>query len=462
MAPTPTAPTPTIPTAAPAPAVQTPVPAVATVTAVISARVAAEPALLSPPSPPPIAGVPSNRVPSNTNISLAAAVNPSSLATEAEVDDMRKAVHNVIPASLGELREKFLKEVTEVVEKFPMPGFDTYNKGNPIPLLNFVLAHQKLSPGEFNDWSWDVFETLETQSEALAQVQIFHDRLNMPGHSNLTHFVKWDTESDKNEEHNPYTRTILIDLNRFRMHYVELRSRMEKRTWLNMVEARNPGAWSRARGEIDRRLNERAATIALNSRDRGGPSTAVIKNVIQEPTTMEEGSGGRKNKATSNGGEEGEACGNNERNAAVADSDQGIGTHVGKTAKDAEIALKEAERSLRRGKKRSLAAGEAGGGGFPAVANSAKRWCTNNEGSVKVAGKFQQRTKASSTQEHCEASSANNKGEHTSKVVHEVRKKDAEASASGQAPEISGKDGTLRLKIRNVKGVNKDNLRKER
>ena len=124
-------------------------------------------------------------------------MNPSGLATEAEVDDVRKAVQNVIPASLEKLRERFLKEVTEVVESFPIPGFDTYKNRNPIPLLDFVLACQKLSPGEFNSWSWDVFETLETQSEALAQGRIFHDRLKMPGHSNFTHFVRWVNESDK-------------------------------------------------------------------------------------------------------------------------------------------------------------------------------------------------------------------------------------------------------------------------
>ena len=507
VAPTPTAPTPTIPTAAPVPAIHTPAPApavhtaapvsaiqtpatapavhtpapaiqtkaltpavetqaptlelhtpetaTATVTPFISARVAAEPALQSPPSPPPSAVVPSNSVPSNTNIPLTAVVNPSSLATEAEVGDVRKAVHNVIPSSLEELRERFLKEVTEVVQKFPMPRFDTYNKGNPIPLLDFVLAHQKLSPGEFNHWSWDVFETLETQSEALAQGQIFHDRLNMSGHSNFTHFVRWVNESNKNEEHNPYTTTLLMDLNRFHKQYIELRSRMEKFTWLNMVEARNPGTRSRARVETDRRLDERAATIALQSRDRGGPSTAVIKKGSQEPTTTGEGSGGRKNKATRNGGKEREECGNNEGNAAVADSDQRNGTKVEKTAKDAD-------RSLMRGQKLSLAAREACGSGSQAVANGAKKSCTNIEGSVKVAGKCQQRAKASSIQDHGEDLSANNKGEHTTTAVHEDRRKEGKASASRQAQKNSGKDGVQRITERNVKGVNKDKLGKQK
>ena len=115
-----------------------------------------------------------------------------------------------------------------------------------------------------------------------------------------------------------------------------------------------------------------------------------------------------------------------------------------------------------RGQKQSLAAREAGGRGGPAVANSAKKSCTNIEGSVKVAGKRQQRAKASSIPEHGEDSSANNKGEHTSTAVHEVRKKNGEASASRQAPKKSGKDGVQRITERNVKGVNKDNFGKQK
>lgn len=52
-------------------------------------------------------------------------------------------------------------------------------------------------------------------------------------------------------------------------------------------------------GEIDSRLEIRAATIALPSRDRGGTSTAVIKNGILQSTTTGVGSSARKIRATS-------------------------------------------------------------------------------------------------------------------------------------------------------------------
>ena len=81
---------------------------------------------------------------------------------------------------------------------------------------------------------------------------------------------------------------------------------------------------------------------------------------------------------------------------------------------------------------------------------------------LRSPGKRQQQAKASFIKERGEGSSANNKVEHASTAVEEVRKKDAEASASQQAPEKSGKDGAQHLRKCNLKVFNKEKSEKQK
>ena len=137
----------------------------------------------------------------------------------------------------GNGKERIVEEAVRILEEYSMPGFDAYNRGSPHPLLDYVKESGGERVMDFIEWRNAVVSSIKPNFDPLSNNMDALEMGRMPGHARFVGFAKWVDSADKVGQHNPYTRTLVQDIEQFQAQCRKLENRLE--SWSPSAEARD-------------------------------------------------------------------------------------------------------------------------------------------------------------------------------------------------------------------------------